>query len=146
MYKVLLIHGPNLNLLGQREEAVYGFEALESINEKCINLAKELKIELETFQSNIEGELIDKIHWAKKNCEGIIINPGAYTHYSIAIRDAVAAVALPTIEVHLSNVYAREEFRHKSVIAPVCIGQISGFGAESYLLAIRAMNGVINIA
>ena len=137
--RVLLIHGPNLNLLGTREPGIYGMETLDSINRKCMKLADELGIELDIQQSNSEGEIIDAIQAAANNARGIVINPGAYTHYSYAIRDAVAAVKIPTVEVHLSNIHSREEFRHKSVIAPVAAGQIAGFGANSYLLGLRAV-------
>ena len=144
--KILLIHGPNLNLLGSRETSVYGVDTLDSINERCLALARELGIELEIQQTNSEGEIVDLIQAAGKTAKGIVINPGAYTHYSIAIRDAIAAVKLPTVEVHLSNIHAREEFRHTSVIAPVAAGQISGFGRESYLLGIRAVAGLVKDA
>jgi 3-dehydroquinate dehydratase-2 len=139
MERILLIHGPNLNLLSMREVGIYGHESLDSIDQKCQALAKELGIELEAHHSNSEGEIIDLIHAARGSAAGIVINPGAYTHYSYAIRDALAAVNLPAVEVHLSNIYSREEFRHKSVIAPVVSGQISGFGAKSYLLGLRAI-------
>lgn len=144
--KILLIHGPNLNLLGTRETSVYGADTLDSINEACQKLAGELGIELETRQTNSEGEIVDLVQGAQKTAQGIVINPGAYTHYSIAIRDAIAAVKLPTVEVHLSNIHAREEFRHTSVIAPVAAGQITGFGPTSYLLGIRAVVGLIKDA
>lgn len=144
--KILLIHGPNLNLLGSREPGVYGVQTLDSINGKCSSLAKELGVEIEIHQSNSEGEIIDLIQNARQGTSGIVINPGAYTHYSYAIRDAIAAIKLPTIEVHLSNIHAREEFRHRSVIAPIAVGQISGLGADSYLLGLRAIVGLINNA
>ncbi len=144
--KILLIHGPNLNLLGSRETSVYGVNTLDSINEECFKLARELGIELDIHQTNSEGEIVDLIQAAAKEAKGIVINPGAYTHYSYAIRDAVAAVELPTVEVHLSNIYAREDFRHVSVIAPVAAGQISGFGPHSYLLGIRAVVGLVQSA
>lgn len=144
--KLLLIHGPNLNLLGTRETDVYGAQTLESINNRCLALAQELGVELEIRQTNSESAIVDLIQSAPGSFEGIVINPGAYTHYSYAIRDALAAVKLPTVEVHLSNIYAREGFRHKSVIAPVAAGQISGFGAVSYLLGIRALAELIRSA
>lgn len=144
--KVLLIHGPNLNMLGVREPGVYGSETMDSINERCHQLAQELGIELEAFQSNGEGEIVDRIQAAMGLVDGIVINPGAFTHYSYAIRDAIAAVRLPCVEIHLSNVYSREEFRHKSVIAPVVSGQIAGFGGESYLLGLRAVVGLVKDA
>ncbi len=146
MMKILLIHGPNLNLLGNREVSIYGAETLASIDKKCQDLAKELRVELEIHQSNSEGEIIDHIHAAAHSADGIVINPGAYTHYSLAIRDALAGVKIPCVEVHLSNIHSREEFRHKSVIAPAAIGQISGFGGRSYLLAIRGLVETINNA
>lgn len=138
MKKVLIINGPNLNLLGTREKGVYGTDTLEEIARKCIELAKKLDMEADFVQSNHEGEIIDKIHASRNIYDVLIINPGAYTHYSIAIRDAIKGVEVPAIEVHLSNIHAREEFRSKSVIAPVCVGQISGFGGNSYLAAIHA--------
>ena len=138
--KILVLHGPNLNMLGNREKNVYGKVSLEKINTELKRLAKELKIELEIKQSNIEGELVNFIQKASKNAvKGILINPAAYTHTSVAIRDALLAVKLPTVEVHLSNIYKREEFRHKSLVAPVVVGQITGFGKESYLLGLRAL-------
>lgn len=138
MAKILIIHGPNLNLLGIREPEHYGQTTLEGINEKLRKMATAHQVELEIMQSNHEGEIVDKIGQSYQQVDAIVINPGAYTHTSIAIRDAVAAVGIPTIEVHLSNIHAREEFRHHSFIAPVCAGQISGFGADSYLLGLRA--------
>lgn len=141
-----MIHGPNLNLLGSRETAVYGDETLDAINEQCSTLARELGVSVEIRQSNSEGEIVDLIQQAGRDTKGIVINPGAYTHYSYAIRDALAAVKLPAVEVHLSNIYSREEFRHISVIAPVAAGQISGFGADSYLLGLRAVVGLIRNA
>jgi len=141
--KILVIHGPNLNLLGEREPDVYGTFSLDDINEKLKKLAKEKKVSLEIVQLNSEGEIVDKIHEAKNTCQAIIINPGAYTHYSIALRDAITAVGIPTVEVHISNIYAREEFRKKSVIAPVASGQISGFGVNSYILGLEAAIGLI---
>lgn len=137
--KILVLHGPNLNLLGSREPGVYGKITLAEIDAALKALADELGIEAEICQSNSEGGLIDKIHSAVRSCHGILINPAAYTHTSVAIRDAISAVALPTVEVHLSNIHGREEFRSKSFIAPVALGQISGFGMESYLLGLRAL-------
>ncbi len=135
MKKILVIHGPNLNLLGKREPEVYGKVTLPEINQGLEKLAKQRQIELEIIQTNHEGEIVDEI--GKTEAKAIIINPGAFTHTSIAIADAIAARNIPTIEVHISNIYKREEFRHKSLIAPVCLGQISGFGAKSYSLALR---------
>lgn len=139
MLSILVLHGPNLNLLGKREPGVYGTTTLEDINRSLEEDARSLQIRLTAFQSNHEGALIDRIHAALGEHQGILINPGAYTHTSVAIRDAIAAVALPTVEVHLSNVYRREPFRHHSYIAPVAIGQISGFGAESYRLGLQGL-------
>ena len=138
MTKILVLHGPNLNLLGKRERSVYGNVTLETINQELIAAARP-GAELRTFQSNHEGMLIDEIHGARSWADGLLMNPGAFTHYSYALRDAVAGVALPTVEVHLSNVHSREEFRHRSVIAPVCVGQISGFGWRSYLLGLQGL-------
>lgn len=137
--KILVVHGPNLDLLGEREVDVYGKFTLQDINNSLESLAKELKTELEIVQLSSEGDIVKKVGSAKKDgFSAILINPGGYTHYSIAIRDAVAAVTIPTIEVHLSNIYAREEFRHTSVVAAVARGQVSGFGMNSYLLGLRA--------
>ncbi len=137
--KILIIHGPNLNLLGEREPDVYGYDTMESINGEITKEAQKLGLSCDFIQSNHEGEIIDKIHNVRKTHSGIIINPGAYTHYSYAIRDAIAAITIPCIEVHLSNVYSRDEFRSKSVIAPVCKGQIAGFGKQSYILALKGI-------
>lgn len=139
MKKVFVIHGPNLNLLGTREVSVYGRMTLDELNRKIYKTAQSLGITVYIVQHNSEGDIIDSIHKAAEEQFGcIIINPGAYTHYSYAISDAIKAVNLPAIEVHMSNIYFREEFRAKSVIAPVCVGQISGFGHNSYILALHA--------
>jgi 3-dehydroquinate dehydratase-2 len=136
---ILVLHGPNLNLLGQREPHIYGSLTLEDINSLLFEEAIGLQAKVSCLQSNSEGALIDAIHQAKESYQGIVINAGAYTHTSIAIADALSAVELPVVEVHLSNIYKRETFRHKSYIAPVAIGQISGFGAESYRLGLQAL-------
>lgn len=136
--RIIVINGPNLNLLGTREPEIYGSVTLAEIALEVNREAEELGLDVDFIQTNHEGEIIDKIHDARGKYDLIILNPGAYTHYSIAIRDAVKAAGLPCIEVHLSNIHAREEFRSRSVIAPVCTGQISGFGANSYLVALRA--------
>lgn len=138
--KIKLINGPNLNLLGIREKDIYGKKNFDDIISNIIEEGKKLSHEIVAFQSNIEGEIINEIHSAYfDGFDGIIINPGAFTHYSIAIYDALKGVEIPTVEVHLSNIYKREEFRHKSVTAPACIGQISGFGDFGYILGIRAL-------
>jgi 3-dehydroquinate dehydratase-2 len=140
MTKVLVIHGPNLGLLGDRQPEIYGSFSLNDINQRLKDFASELILQVDFFQSDHEGEIVSKIGNAKKSgYHYLIINPAAYTHTSVAIRDAIEAVKIPAIEVHLSNIYAREEFRQKSFIAPVVIGQVSGFGAESYLLALQAI-------
>jgi 3-dehydroquinate dehydratase-2 len=138
--KILVIHGPNLNMLGKREPEYYGSETLLDINQQLIKLAATANLEIETFQSNIEGELVSKIQEAgnpDQQTQGIILNAGAYTHTSIALRDAISSIKVPVIEVHLSNIHAREDFRHTSMIAAVCKGQISGFAAKSYILALK---------
>ena len=140
--KIFVINGPNLDMLGKREPEIYGRDTLESINAELADYCRGKDIEPEFFQSNSEGALIDFIHSARGNADGIVINAGAYTHYSIAIRDAIAAVELPCVEVHLSNVHKREEFRHKSVISAVCTGVICGFGKYVYRLAIDALSAV----
>lgn len=136
--RILVLHGPNLNLLGTREEALYGSETLEQINERLRALAKAEGVELEIVQSNSEGELVGRIQQARGEIQAIVINPAAYTHTSLALRDALLAVRIPTVEVHLSNLYQREAFRRHSYIADVALGQITGFGADSYLLGLRA--------
>lgn len=136
MIKILVIHGPNLNLLGEREPEVYGTVALADIDKQLAAAAKERGAELRTLQSNSEGAIIDAVQDARRWADGLMINPGAFTHYSLAIRDAIAAVSLPAVEIHLSNVFAREKFRRRSVIAPVCIGSICGFGGRSYELGL----------
>jgi 3-dehydroquinate dehydratase-2 len=137
--KFLVLHGPNLNLLGKREPGIYGSQTLADINSSLVELSAEIGCELVFFQSNTEGELIDTIQTSAEECHGILINPAAYTHTSIAIRDALSAVGLPCVEVHLSNIHRRETFRHNSMVAPVAIGQICGFGRDSYLLGLRAL-------
>ena len=135
--QILIIHGPNLNMLGAREKNIYGEMRLEDINSAITESAIELGLKVDFFQSNHEGQIIEKIHTSAENYQGIIINPAAYTHYSIAIRDALASIDIPKVEVHLSNIHKREEFRHQSFTAGACVGQICGFGVKSYLLALR---------
>jgi 3-dehydroquinate dehydratase-2 len=141
--KILVLLGPNLNLIGVREKGVYGDETSESINMQIIENAKKLNCDCDIFQSNHEGDLIDRIHAARTVYNGAVINAGALTHYSYALRDAIASVRIPFVEVHMSNIYAREEFRHHSVIAPVCAGQIAGFGKNSYFLALAALQDLM---
>jgi 3-dehydroquinate dehydratase-2 len=143
MPRVLVLHGPNLNLLGTREPAIYGHTTLADIDGELARRGAELGLEVESFQSNHEGQLIDRIQAARGRASAIIINPGGYTHTSVALRDALAAVGLPVIEVHLSNVAAREEFRHRSLIAPIAVGQIAGLGAIGYRLALEAARDLI---
>ncbi len=142
--KVVVIQGPNLNMLGIREQNIYGPMKLEDIHSQMEGYAKQNGIEVEFFQSNLEGEIVDRIQECIDDAEGIIINPAAYSHTSIAIRDAISAVRIPIIEVHISNIYAREEFRHTSLVAPVCTGQISGFGPFSYHLAMIAISQILS--
>ena len=143
MKKILVIHGPNLNLLGEREPGYYGKDSFESVNREIAEKAAALGFECEIYQSNHEGAIIDKLHAARLECAGVVMNAGAYPHSSYAIRDAIAAIKIPVVEVHMSNIHARDEFRHISVIAPVCAGQIAGFGKNSYLLGIEALKGIL---
>ncbi|MFC1698944.1 type II 3-dehydroquinate dehydratase [Candidatus Omnitrophota bacterium] len=143
MPRILIIHGPNLNLLGQRQPKVYGKFSLAQINKQLRNLARKEKVTLEIIQSNHEGEIVQAIGATKNNYDALLINPAAYTHTSVAIRDAIEAVKLPTVEVHLSNIFAREKFRQTSLIAPVAAGQVSGFGIDSYLLGLQALLGLV---
>ena len=145
MKKILIIHGPNLHLLGQREKSIYGKTTLTEINAELKKIGQKHKVQLDIFQSNHEGEIVDAIGHSKKNkINAILINPAAYTHTSVAIRDAIAAVDIPTVEVHLSNIYSREEFRHHSMSAAVCKGQITGFGVNSYYLGLQAVIDLIS--
>lgn len=138
--KILVINGPNLNLLGEREPAVYGGDSLQSINDELFTRAKRMGYDMAFFQSSNEGSIIDRLHDSRLDCAGVILNAGAYTHYSYAIRDAIAAINIPVIEVHLSNINNRDEFRKTSVIAPVCRGSIAGFGKISYMIALNALD------
>ncbi len=144
MKEILVLHGPNLNLLGLREPEIYGSLSLEELDERLIQIGEKLDLAVRTYQSNLEGELINALHDAVSYASGVVFNPGGYTHTSVALRDAVAGISLPVIEVHLSNVYAREEFRHKSMIAPVCVGKIAGFGWRSYQLGLLAMADILS--
>ncbi len=140
---IAVINGPNINLTGERETGIYGADSLDGINRDIAEHARTLGLECSFFQSNSEGAIIDRLHELRHECDGVIINAGAYTHYSYAIRDAIAAVRLPCVEVHMSNVFAREDFRHTSVISPVCAGSIIGFGKNSYILAVDAIKMLI---
>lgn len=144
MKKILIIHGPNLGLLGKREPDIYGNFSLEDINKKIKKLAKEKKVVVDFLQSNHEGKIVDAIGSSPKKYDAIVINPAAYTHTSVAIRDAISSIDIPVVEVHLSNIYRREEFRHKSLVAAAATGQISGFGVNSYLLGVLAAIEIIN--
>jgi 3-dehydroquinate dehydratase II len=144
MHSILILHGPNLNFLGQREPNVYGSLTLEEINQHLLKLGRELGVEVRTVQSNHEGVLIDKLQEARSWAAGVVFNPAGYSHTSVALRDAVAAIGIPVIEVHLSNIFAREEFRHHSMISPVCAGTIAGLGLRSYTLALRALTEMIS--
>ncbi len=144
MKKILVMHGPNLNLLGRRETDIYGKVTLDDINNKISDLAGELGVSVDFFQSNAEGELVTKMQEAIDTYAAVVINPGAYTHTSIALRDAIAGVNIPTVEVHLSNIHRREEFRKTSLLAEVAAGQITGFKVDSYLLGLRAAVGIIS--
>jgi len=143
--KILILHGPNLNLLGTREPDVYGDMTLSQLNDVALAHAKKYRVELRVQQSNHEGELIDMLHVARNWGDGVVFNPGAYTHTSVALRDAISAIELPVVEVHLSNTHAREEFRHKSLLAPVCVGQVMGFGWRSYILGLDAILGHLGV-
>ena len=143
MRGVLVLHGPNLNLLGERETAMYGQMKLDDLDHWLVEEGTALGLDVRTAQSNVEGELINILHKAKDWAEGVIFNPGGYTHTSVALHDAVVAIGLPVVEVHLTNISARESFRHQSLISPVCVGQVAGFGRRSYLLALRALGEIL---
>jgi 3-dehydroquinate dehydratase-2 len=143
MIPVLVLHGPNLNLLGEREPGVYGAMSLIEIDKKLTDFGDKLDFEVQSYQSNSEGALIDKLQEARHWAKGVVFNPGGYSHTSVALRDTVAAISIPVVEVHLSNIYARESFRHQSLISPVCRGSIAGFGWRSYLLGLQALAGYL---
>jgi len=143
MAKILIINGPNLNMLGKREQSIYGDTKLDEINSEVVRYGSSTGFEVDTYQSNSEGDIIDTIHSTGDTYDGVIINPGAYTHTSYAIRDAIASVDIPFVEVHLSNIHSREEFRRSSVTASVCVGQISGFGKNSYILGLDALKEIL---
>lgn len=143
MKKILVLLGPNLNMVGIREKGIYGNESADSISDQIMEYAKDIGFSADIYQSNHEGDLIDKIHFGKDIYDGVVINAGALTHYSYALRDAIASIKIPFVEVHMSNIHAREEFRHTSVISPVCVGQIAGFGKNSYFLAISALKELV---
>jgi 3-dehydroquinate dehydratase II len=144
MHKILVLHGPNLNMLGKREPEHYGSLSLDEIDKRLIDLGLKFDLDVRVFQANGEGQLIDALHQSGEWAAGIVFNPGGYTHTSVALRDAIAAIHLPVVEVHLSNIHAREEFRRESLIAPVCVGSISGFGWRSYLLGMHALKGILD--
>lgn len=144
MKKILLICGPNINLIGFRDHSHYGKTTFEDLNKMILNYCKENRVDIEIFQSNHEGEIIDKIQWARTHSDGIVINPGAYAHYSYAIRDAIEAVKIPTIDIHISNTYNRENFRHNDVLAPVCQGVIVGLGINGFFLGLKALIDIIS--
>lgn len=143
MIPILVLHGPNLNLLGERETAIYGDMKLDDLNKKLVDNGASYGFDVRTAQSNSEGGLIEALHEARSWAKGVIFNPGGYSHTSVALRDAVAAIGIPVVEVHMSNISAREEFRHRSLISPVCVGQITGFGWQSYRLGLRALEGIL---
>lgn len=144
MHPILILHGPNMNLLGEREVEVYGELSLDEIDRRLVEAGKKIQLEVRSYQSNSEGALIDALHEARKWARGVIINPGGYTHTSVALRDAVVGIQIPVIEVHLSNILVREKFRRHSLIAPVCVGTISGFGWRSYLLGMYGLAEIID--